>query len=56
MEKKKRDKVLTKRFNSEDVKQWQKQANLQTGGNLTLWIENVLNGSMQCKPSKSAGR
>jgi hypothetical protein len=43
MEKKKRDKVLNKRFNADDVKLWQEQANLQTGGNLTLWIELRLN-------------
>ena len=42
MEKKKRDVSLTKRFNSEDVKKWQEQANLTTGGNLTLWMENAL--------------
>jgi len=56
MEKKKRDKMLNKRFNSDDVKKWQEQANLQTGGNLTLWMENILNASMQGKPSKSEGR
>ena len=33
MEKKKRDVSLPKRFNSEDVKKWQEQANLTTGGN-----------------------
>jgi len=43
MEKKKRDISLPKRFNSEDVKKWQEQANLTTGGNLTLWMENALN-------------
>mgnify|MGYP007070994270 CR=1 FL=1 len=30
MEKKKRDISLPKRFNSEDVKKWQEQANLTT--------------------------
>ena len=33
MIKKKRDVSLPKRFNSEDVKKWQEQANLTTGGN-----------------------
>ena len=32
MQKKKRDISLPKRFNSEDVKKWQEQANLTTGG------------------------
>ena len=49
MEKKKRDVSLPKRFNSEDVKKWQEQANLTTGGNLTLWMENALN---RCKEAE----
>jgi len=47
MEKKKRDVSLPKRFNSEDVKKWQEQANLTTGGNLTLWMENALNNAIK---------
>ena len=47
MEKKKRDVSLPKRFNSEDVKKWQEQANLTTGGNLTLWMENALNNAVK---------
>ena len=43
MEKKKKDTVLNKRFNLEDVNNWQKAANNFTGGNLTLWIELRLN-------------
>lgn len=46
MEKKKRNVSLPKRFNSEDVKKWQEQANLTTGGNLTLWMENALNNAL----------
>jgi len=30
MEKKKRDTMLPKRFNAEDIKNWQEQANLTT--------------------------
>jgi hypothetical protein len=33
MEKKKRDKMLPKRFNEEDIKNWQNEANKTTGGN-----------------------
>lgn len=60
MEKKKRDISLPKRFNSEDVKKWQEQANLTTGGNLTLWMENALNNAVKkhnvkSKPSSSKG-
>lgn len=47
---KKRDVSLPKRFNSEDVKKWQEQANLITGGNLTLWMENALNNAVK-KPN-----
>ena len=47
MAKKKRDISLPKRFNSEDVKKWQEQANLTTGGNLTIWMENALNNAVK---------
>ena len=53
MEKKKRDVSLPKRFNSEDVKKWQEQANLITGGNLTLWMENALNNAVKKQNVKS---
>ena len=43
MEKKKKDTPFSKRFNSEDISNWQKAANDFTGGNLTLWIELRLN-------------
>lgn len=43
MDKKIRDVMLPKRFNSEDVKVWQAAANDETGGNLTLWMELALN-------------
>jgi hypothetical protein len=57
MEKKKRNVSITKRFNVDDVKNWQEQANLQTGGNLTLWIENSLNKALPIKKvSKSVVR
>ncbi len=50
---KKRDISLPKRFNSEDVKKWQEQANLTTGGNLTLWMENALNNAVKKQNVKS---
>ena len=53
--KKKRDKPITRRFNSEDLKNWQKEANESAGGNLTLWIEITLNNHIkqnQKKPKK----
>jgi hypothetical protein len=53
MEKKKRDVSLPKRFNSEDIKKWQEQANLTTGGNLTLWMENALNNAVKKQNVKS---
>lgn len=53
MEKKKRDTMLPKRFASEDIKKWQEQANLTTGGNLTLWMENALNNAVKKKDVKS---
>ena len=53
MEKKKRDVSLPKRFNSDDIKKWQKQANLTTGGNLTLWMEIALNSTVKKQNVKS---
>ena len=53
MEKKKRDTMLPKRFNEEDIKKWQEQANLTTGGNLTLWMENTLNNALKKQNVKS---
>jgi hypothetical protein len=53
MEKKKRDTMLPKRFASEDIKKWQEQANLATGGNLTLWMENALNNAVKKQNVKS---
>jgi hypothetical protein len=47
--KKKRNLSVTKRFNSDDVSNWQLQANEETGGNLTLWIELTLNKSLKNK-------
>jgi len=43
MSKAKKDTRLNNRFRSEDVAKWQLQADKQTGGNLTLWIELTLN-------------
>jgi len=43
MDKKKKDRTLPKRFNSDDIDRWQEAANLTTGGNLTLWMELNLN-------------
>ena len=58
MEKKKKDSVLNKRFNSDDVNNWQEAANNSTGGNLTLWIELRLNEAAKndLKAAKKAGR
>lgn len=53
MEKKKRDTMLPKRFASADIKKWQEQANLTTGGNLTLWMENALNNAVKKQNVKS---
>ena len=50
---KKRDVSLPKRFNSEDVKKWQNEANKTTGGNLTLWMENALNNAVKKQNVKS---
>lgn len=51
--KKKRDTMLPKRFNADDIKNWQKEANKTTGGNLTLWMENVLNNALKKQNVKS---
>lgn len=53
MEKKKRDVNLPKKFNSEDVKKWEEQANLITGGNLTLRMEYALNNAVKKQNVKS---
>lgn len=36
-------KQLPKRFNEEDIKRWQQVANKETRGNLSLWMDIVLN-------------
>lgn len=36
-------KLLPKRFEPEDIKRWQKCADKQTRGNLSLWMDIVLN-------------
>ena len=58
MTKKKKDTVLTKRFNSDDVNNWQEAANNSIGGNLTLWIELRLNeaANYDLKTAKKADR
>jgi len=53
MIKKKKDTVLNKRFNSQDVNNWQDAANNSTGGNLTLWMENALNNAVKKQNVKS---
>jgi len=55
MAKKTRTRMLPKRFNEEDVNNWQEQANLSAGGNLTLWMELTLNAACQSakKPKKA---
>jgi hypothetical protein len=47
MDKKKKDRTLPKRFNSDDIDRWQEAANLTTGGNLTLWMELNLNEAVR---------
>mgnify|MGYP003405975736 FL=1 len=47
MEKKKRDQMLPKRFNSGDIEKWQELANKETGGNLTLLIELTMNKAVE---------
>jgi hypothetical protein len=55
MANKTRTKILNKRFNEEDVNNWQEQANLATGGNLTLWMELNLNAAcLSAKKPKKA--
>jgi hypothetical protein len=39
-------KQIGKRFNPEDIKKWQREADLTTKGNLTLWMETVLNNAV----------
>ena len=46
MEKKKRDYALLSKFNSSDVQKWKDKAELETRGNLTLWIETTLNNAV----------
>jgi len=54
MKKKTRCTSLTKRFNFGDIKTWQHRANLETGGNLNLWMENTLNfHAMTQNPKKN---
>jgi hypothetical protein len=53
MDKKIRDLMLPKRFNSHDVNVWQKAANEETGGNLTLWMELTLNKAAKKYKSKA---
>ena len=53
MEKKRRDTMLPKRFNAEDIKNWQNEANKTTSGNLTLWMENTLNNAVKKQNFKS---
>jgi len=53
MEKKKRNTMLPKRFNSDDIKNWQNESNKTTGGNLTLWMENTLNNAVKKQNVKS---
>ena len=45
--------MLPKRFNANDIKNWQNEANLTTGGNLTLWMENTLNSAVKKQNVKS---
>ena len=47
MEKKKRNQMLPKRFNSKDIEKWQELANKETGGNLTLLIELTMNKAVE---------
>lgn len=53
MEKKRRDRMLPKRFNTDDINNWQNEANKTTGGNLTLWMENTLNNAVNKQNIKS---
>lgn len=38
-------KALTRRFAQKDIEAWQKKANIECRGNLTVWIEDKLNDS-----------
>lgn len=40
---KKKDVLLPKRFNADDIAKWQKIADKETRGNLNLWMELILN-------------
>lgn len=42
---KKKDIMISKRFNGNDVSNWQKEANKTHNGNLTAWIEDTLNAA-----------
>lgn len=44
--------MLSKRFNEFDIGHWQNMANVETGGNLTLWIELTLNKAINFKSTK----
>lgn len=41
-------KSLTRRFEDKDISNWKKVSKLETKGNLTVLIENVMNA--YCKP------
>lgn len=45
--------MLSKRFNPTDAAKWQNQANIECGGNLTLWIEKTLNNEIYDKEMKA---
>lgn len=45
--KKERTEMLSRRFNGFDIGHWQNMANVETGGNLTLWIELTLNKALK---------
>lgn len=42
---KKKDTMISRRFNGNDVSNWQKEANKTHNGNLTAWIEDTLNAA-----------
>jgi len=44
-------KMLGRRFEVEDMRQWQENANYESGGNLTSWIENRLNRAVPLRDS-----
>jgi hypothetical protein len=53
MSKKKRDQVFNRKFNSEDIKNWQELANEDIGGNLTTWVEIQLNNVVKQRKKPS---